>query len=113
MEKKYVCELINNLLEKGYSKEVILFYITSSVDNNFDIDTIERLYELFKIEYRTLEVSKRFKEFNGNLEEFDCRHINCLDCPFHNYDSNSYCQDFDETELKILCKLYLKLPLKH
>ena len=112
MHKKYITELIYNLLEKGYSKEVILFYITSSVDNNFDIDTIERLYKLTKMEFRTLELSKRFKEFNGNLEEFNCVGINCLDCPFHIYNSNSYCQDFNETELKILSKLYLRLPLK-
>ena len=110
MEKKYISELINNLLEKGYSKEVILFYITSSVDNNFDIDTIERLYKLTKMKYRTLEVSKRLEEFNGNLEEFDCRHINCVDCPF--FYNNKYCMDFNETELKILSKLYLRLPLK-
>ena len=57
MEKKYITELIYNLLENGYSKEVILFYITSSVDNNFDIDTIERLYKLTKMEFRTLELS--------------------------------------------------------
>ena len=110
MTKKYVSELINNLLEKGYSKEVILFYITSSVDNNFDIDTIERLYKLTKMKYRTLELSKRLKEFNGNLEEFNCVGINCIDCVFYN--SNSYCIDFNKTELKILSKLYLRLPLK-
>ena len=110
MNKKYIIELIYKLLEKGYSKEVILFYITSSVDDNFDIDTIERLYKLNKMKYRTLELSKRLKEFNGNLEEFDCRHINCLDCPF--YYNNIYCIDFNETELKILSKLYLSLPLK-
>ena len=48
MEKKYITELIYNLLEKGYSKEVILFYITSTVDVNIDIDEIERLYKLAK-----------------------------------------------------------------
>ena len=51
MEKKYVCELIYNLLEKGYTKEVILFYITSTVDTNLDIDTIHRLYKLTKIKW--------------------------------------------------------------
>ena len=62
------------------------------------------------MEFRTLELIKRLKDFNGNLEEFDCRHINCLDCPF--YYNNKYCIDFNETELKILSKLYLSLPLK-
>ena len=112
MDKKYITELIYKLLESGYSKEVILFYITSTVEVNIDIDTIERLYKLTKMKYRTLEVSKRLEEFNGNLEEFNCVRIFCTDCPFHIYNSNSYCQDFDETELKILSKLYLRLPLK-
>ena len=62
------------------------------------------------MKYRTLELSKRLEEFNGNLEEFDCRHINCLDCAF--YCNNKYCIDFNETELKFLSKLYLTLPLK-
>ena len=62
------------------------------------------------MKYRTLEISKKLEEFNDNLEEFDCRHINCLDCPFY-YD-NIYCIDFNETELKNLSKLYLSLPLK-
>ena len=110
MDKKYITELIYNLLEKGYSKEVILFYITSTVDNDIDIDSIERLYKLTKMKYRTLELSKRLKEFNGNLEEFNCEGISCLDCPFYN--SKIYCIDFDETELKLLSKEYLSLPLK-
>ena len=62
------------------------------------------------MKYRTIELSKRFKEFNGNLKEFNCIGINCLDCPFCN--DNKYCIDFNETELKLLCKLYLSLPLK-
>ena len=62
------------------------------------------------MKYRTLEISKRLEEFNDNLEEFDCRHVNCLDCPF--YCNNKYCIDFNETELKFLSKLYLSLPLK-
>ena len=62
------------------------------------------------MKYRTLEVSKRLEEFNGNLEEFDCRHINCLDCPFYYY--NIFCIDFNERELKLLSKLYLRLQLK-
>ena len=51
MNKKYIIELIYNLLEKGYSKEVILFYITSTVDTNLDLDTIDRLYKLTKIKW--------------------------------------------------------------
>ena len=51
MEKKYITELIYNLLEKGYSKEVILFYITSTVDTNLDLDTIHRLYKLSKMKW--------------------------------------------------------------
>ena len=62
------------------------------------------------MKYRTLEVSKRLEEFKGNLEEFDCVGINCLDCPF--YYNNIYCIDFNETQLKLLSKIYLRLPLK-
>ena len=62
------------------------------------------------MKYRTLEVSKRLEEFNDNLEEFNCVGINCLDCPFYN--SNIHCVDFDETDLKLLSKVYLRLPLK-
>ena len=62
------------------------------------------------MKYRTLELSKRLEEFNDNLEEFDCVGINCLDCPFYN--SNIHCVDFDETDLKLLSKVYLRLPLK-
>ena len=51
MGKKYISELIYNLLEKGYSKEVILFYITSTVDNDIDIDTIEKLYKITKMKW--------------------------------------------------------------
>ena len=51
LEKKYVSELIYKLLEKGYSKEVILFYITSTVDTNLDLDTIHRLYKLTKMKW--------------------------------------------------------------
>ena len=59
--------------------------------------------------YRTLELSKRLEEFNGNLEEFNCEGIRCLDCPFYN--SIIHCVDFDETVLKLLSKAYLRLPL--
>ena len=79
MEKKYVCELIYNLLEKGYSKEVILFYITSTVDTNLDIDTIHRLYKLSKMkwikarikDYENVDpvLSEKDKEIQEKLEE--------------------------------------------
>ena len=79
MEKKYIIELIYNLLEKGYSKEVILFYITSTVDTNLDIDTIHRLYKLSKtkwlkakfIEYENIKpvLSEKDKELEEKLEE--------------------------------------------
>ena len=62
------------------------------------------------MKYRTLEVSKRLEEFNGNLEEFNCDGIRCYDCPF--YDSDISCVVFDDTDLKLLYKLYLRLPLK-
>ena len=62
------------------------------------------------MKYRTLELSKRLEEFNDNLEEFDCVGISCLDCPFYN--SNIHCVDLDETDLKVLYKIYLRLPLK-
>ena len=62
------------------------------------------------MKYRTLELSKRLKEFNGNLEEFDCVGISCLDCPFYN--RNIHCVDFVEADLKFLSKVNLRLPLK-
>ena len=79
MEKKYVSEIIYNLLEKGYSKEVILFYITSTVDVNIDIDTIHRLYRATKMrwlkaKYNNYEnikpvLSEKDKELQEKLEE--------------------------------------------
>ena len=79
MEKKYITELIYNLLEKGYSKEVILFYITSTVDTNLDLDTIHRLYKLtktkwFKAKYNNYDIikpvlSEKDKELEEKLEE--------------------------------------------
>ena len=79
MEKKYISELIYKLLEKGYSKEVILFYIGSTVDTNLDLDTIHRLYKLTKIKwikakYNNYEninpvLSEKDKELEERLEE--------------------------------------------
>ena len=79
MEKKYISELIYNLLEKGYSKEVILFYITSTVDTNLDIDTIHRLYKLTKMKwlkakYNNYDIinpvlSEKDKEIQEKIEE--------------------------------------------
>ena len=79
MDKKYVSELIYNLLEKGYSKEVILFYITSTVETDLDIFTIEWLYNLTKmkwlkakfIEYENIKpvLSEKDKEIQEIIEE--------------------------------------------
>ena len=79
MEKKYVSELIHKLLDRGYSKEVILFYITSTVDNDIDIDTIERLYKITKMKwlkakYNNYDIikpvlSEKDKELEERLEE--------------------------------------------
>ena len=79
MDKKYISELIYNLLEKGYSKEVILFYITSTVDSNLDIDTIYRVYRSSKMRWLKAKynnydnikpvLSEKDKELQERLEE--------------------------------------------
>ena len=79
MEKKYVSELIYNLLEKGYSKEIIIFYITSTVDTNLDLDTIYRLYKIAKTKWLKARIedydiinpvlSEKDKELEERLEE--------------------------------------------
>ena len=79
MEKKYISELIYNLLEKGYSREVIIFYITSTVDTNLDLDSIHRLYKLSKMKWLKAKynnydninpvLSEKDKEIQEKLEE--------------------------------------------
>ena len=79
MNKKYITELIYNLLEKGYSKELIIFYISSTVDADLDIDIIKRLYRSAKtkwlkakfIEYENIKPipSEKDKEIQEMLEE--------------------------------------------
>ena len=79
MEKKYISELIYNLLEKGYSKEVIIFYISSTVDTNLDLDTIHRLYKIaktkwLKAKYNNYDnikpvLSEKDKEIQEKIEE--------------------------------------------
>ena len=61
MNKKYITELIYKLLEKGYSKEAILFYITSTVEPDLDIDIIKRLYNSTKIKW----LKARFIEYDN------------------------------------------------
>ena len=79
MEKKYITELIYKLLEKGYNKEVILFYITSTVDTNLDLDTIHRLYKSTKTKWLKAKYvnydnvapvpSEKDKEIQEKIEE--------------------------------------------
>ena len=79
MNKKYIIELIYKLLERGYSKELILFYITSTVDADLDIDIIKRLYREAKtkwlkarfIDYENINpvLSEKDKELEERLEE--------------------------------------------
>ena len=79
MNKKYIIELIYNLLEKGYSKELILFYISSTVDVDLDIDIIKRLYreaktKWLKAKYNNYDnikpvLSEKDKELEERLEE--------------------------------------------
>ena len=70
MHKKYVSELIYKLLEKGYSKEVIIFYITSTVDSNLDLDTIHRLYKLTKMKWLKARIEE-YENVNPVLSEKD------------------------------------------
>lgn len=51
MEKKYISELIYKLLDKGYSEEIILFYISTSVDTIINLDDIYKLYKLTKAKW--------------------------------------------------------------
>ena len=79
MDKKYIPELIYNLLEKAYTKEVIIFYITSTVDSNLDLDTIYRLYRSTKMRWLKAKynnydnikpvLSEKDKEIEERLEE--------------------------------------------
>ena len=79
MEKKYISELIYNLLEKGYSKEVILFYITSTLETHLDFDTIHRLYKITKMKWLKAKYnnyeninpvpSEKDKELQEKIEE--------------------------------------------
>ena len=79
MEKKYISELIYNLLEKGYSQQVILFYIASTVDVNIDIGEIYKLYKSTKMKWLKAKynnydninpvLSEKDKEIQEKLEE--------------------------------------------
>ena len=79
MEKKYITELIYNLLEKGYSQQVILFYIASTVDTNIDIGEIYKLYKITKSKWLKAKydnydnikpvLSEKDKELQEKIEE--------------------------------------------
>ena len=79
MDKKYITELIYNLLEKGYTQEVILFYIASTVDVDVDIGDIYKLYKLTKREWLKAKydnydnikpvLSEKDKELEERIEE--------------------------------------------
>ena len=79
LDKKYISELIYNLLEKGYSKEVIIFYITSTVDTNLDLDSIHRIYRSTKMRWLKAKynnydnikpvLSEKDKEIEEKLKE--------------------------------------------
>ena len=79
MDKKYISELIYNLLEKGYTQEVILFYIASTVDVDVDIGDIYKLYKStkakwLKAKYENYDnikpvLSEKDKELEERIEE--------------------------------------------
>ena len=79
MDKKYITELIYNLLEKGYTQEVILFYIASTVDVDVDIGDIYKLYKStkakwLKAKYENYDnikpvLSEKDKELEERIEE--------------------------------------------
>ena len=70
MDKKYISELIYKLVDKGYSKELILFYIASTVDVDVDIDAIERLYKLTKSKWIKAKYDN-YDEIKPVLSEMD------------------------------------------
>ena len=52
MKHNIVEELIYNLLDKGYSKEVILNYVATTVGRNINIETIYKVYEITENKWR-------------------------------------------------------------
>ena len=48
MKHNIVEELIYKLLDKGYSKEVIVYYLATKVARHVNIETIDRVYEITK-----------------------------------------------------------------
>ena len=70
MEKKYICELIYSLLEKGYSEQMILFYISTTVETNLDIGDIYKLYKLTKIKWLKARI-KDYEKVKPVLSEKD------------------------------------------
>ena len=60
MNKKYITELIYNLLDKGYSKDIIVYYIATTVARHVNIETIDRVYDI--TEKKWLKENKNGKE---------------------------------------------------
>ena len=48
MSRNYLSERIYTLIDKGYSKEVILRYVATTVGRNINIEIIYRVYEITK-----------------------------------------------------------------
>ena len=48
MSRNYLSERIYTLIDKGYSKEVILKHVVTKVARHVNIETIDRVYEITK-----------------------------------------------------------------
>ena len=46
MGRNYLTDTIITLLDKGYSKDIIVYYIATTVARHTNIETIDRVYEI-------------------------------------------------------------------